>query len=179
MGVEKVFHCGFCTLWFTNDAEVLFLCLLLVFLYLTQICVCVCVYSSCWLAKVVSFLFSSFVSCMDCTCFLQVCSLSFPSEGFLKIIVVVVQLLSHVRFFATPWTAARQAPLSFAVSRSLLKFMSIDLVMLSNRLILYLPPPFQPFPALGSFPVSWLFPSDGHSIGASALASVLPWRSSG
>ena len=144
-------------------------CVYYLFSYLSLKFVCVCVYSSCWLAKVVSFLFSSFVSCMDCTCFLQVCSLSFPSEGFLKIIVVV-QLLSHVRFFATPWTAARQAPLSFAVSRSLLKFMSIDLVMLSNRLILYLPPPFQPFPALGSFPVSWLFPSYGHSIGASALA---------
>ena len=42
MGVEKVLLCGFCTLWFTNDAEVLFLCLLLVFLSLTQICVCVC-----------------------------------------------------------------------------------------------------------------------------------------
>ena len=48
-----------------------------------------------------------------------------------------VQLLSHVQLFATPWTAARQASLSsFTVSQSLLKFMSIELVMLSNHLIL-------------------------------------------
>ena len=36
--------------------------------------------------------------------------------------------LSHVRLFATPWTAARQASLSFSISRSLLKLMSIELV---------------------------------------------------
>ena len=46
------------------------------------------------------------------------------------------QLLSHVRLFATPWTAARQASLSFTISRSLLKFMSIESMMLSNHLIL-------------------------------------------
>ena len=40
--------------------------------------------------------------------------------------IIVVQLLSHVWFFATPWTAARQAPLSFTVSRSLLRFMSTE-----------------------------------------------------
>ena len=48
----------------------------------------------------------------------------------------IVQLLSRVQFFATPWAAACQAPLSSTVSRSLLKFMSIELVMLSNHLIL-------------------------------------------
>ena len=48
-----------------------------------------------------------------------------------------VQSLSHVRLFATPWTAARQAPLSFTISQSLLKFMSIELVMLCNHLFLY------------------------------------------
>ena len=50
--------------------------------------------------------------------------------------VVVVQLLSRVRLLATPWTAARQVYLSFTISWSLLKLMSIELVMPSNCLIL-------------------------------------------
>ena len=49
---------------------------------------------------------------------------------------VDVQSLSHVQIFATPWTAAHQASLSFTISWRLIKFMSIDLVMLSNYLIL-------------------------------------------
>ena len=51
-------------------------------------------------------------------------------------ISVVVQPLSCVWLFATPWTAARQASLSFTISRSLLKLMSIELAMPSNHLIL-------------------------------------------
>ena len=47
-----------------------------------------------------------------------------------------VQSLSHVQLFATPWTAARQASLSTTNSGSLLKLMSIELVMPSNHLIL-------------------------------------------
>ena len=47
-----------------------------------------------------------------------------------------VQSLSRVRFFASPWTAARQASLSIPDSQSLLRFMSIELVMPSNHLIL-------------------------------------------
>ena len=59
------------------------------------------------------------------------------SEGSGKqIYKALVQLLSHVRLFATPWTAARQASLSITNSRSLLKLMSIALVMPSNHLIL-------------------------------------------
>ena len=50
-----------------------------------------------------------------------------------------VQLLSHVRIFATPWTVARQASLSITNSWSLLKLMSIELVMPSNHLILFRP----------------------------------------
>ena len=50
-----------------------------------------------------------------------------------------VQLLSRVRLFATPRTAARQASLSFTISQSVLKFMSMESVMPSNRLILYRP----------------------------------------
>ena len=50
-----------------------------------------------------------------------------------------VQLLSHVRLFVTPWTAAHQASLSISNSWSLLKLMSIESVMLSNHLILCCP----------------------------------------
>ena len=52
---------------------------------------------------------------------------------------VVVHSLSCVPLFATPWTAACQASLSFAISRSLLKLMSIKSVMPSNYLILCCP----------------------------------------
>ena len=48
-----------------------------------------------------------------------------------------VQLLSHVRLFATPWTASRQACLSITNSQSLLKLMSIESMMPSNHLILF------------------------------------------
>ena len=47
-----------------------------------------------------------------------------------------VQLLSHVRLFVTPWAVARQASLSFTVSWSLLKLVSIELMMPPNSLIL-------------------------------------------
>ena len=50
-----------------------------------------------------------------------------------------VQLLSHVQLFATSWTAACQASLSITNSRSLLKLLSIELVMQSNHLILCCP----------------------------------------
>ena len=50
-----------------------------------------------------------------------------------------VQPLSHVRLFATPWTTACQASLSFTLSQSLLKLMSIELMMPSNHLILCCP----------------------------------------
>ena len=62
---------------------------------------------------------------------------SFPDETFLKI--RSVQSLSHVRLFATPWIAARQASLSITNSRSLPKLTSIELVMPSSHLILYHP----------------------------------------
>ena len=49
--------------------------------------------------------------------------------------VVVVHSLSHVQDFATSWTVALQAPLSFTISQSLLRFMSTEPEMLSNHLI--------------------------------------------
>jgi len=88
----------------------------------------------------------------------------------------VVQLLSHAWLFVTPWTAACQASLSFAISWSLLKLMSIKLMMPSNHLILCHPLFLLPsiFPNRRAFPMSWPFASGGQSIGASASASVLP-----
>ena len=58
-----------------------------------------------------------------------------------RILVVIVQLLSHVQFFVTPWTAACQASLSFTIYWSLLKLMSIELVDMisSNCFILFFP----------------------------------------
>ena len=54
-------------------------------------------------------------------------------------LLVVVQLLSCVWLFATPWTAARQACLSFTISQSLLKLKSTESMMPSNHLILCRP----------------------------------------
>ena len=91
-------------------------------------------------------------------------------------IVLLVQLLSRVRPFATPWIAAHQASLSFTITRSLLKLMSIEPVM--HPTILSSVVPFsscpQSFSASGSFPVSQLFASGGQNIGASASAPVPP-----
>ena len=90
--------------------------------------------------------------------------------------IVVVQSLSRVWLFVTPWTAAYQASLSFTISWSLFKLRSIELVMPSNHLILCSPfsPCPQSFPASGSYLMSQFLASGGQSIGASASASVLP-----
>ena len=87
-----------------------------------------------------------------------------------------VQLLSSVRIFVAPWTARRQASVSIANSRSLLKLISIGSVMPSNHLILCRPLLLLPqsFPASGSFQMSQLFASSGQSTGISASTSVLP-----
>ena len=53
--------------------------------------------------------------------------------------LAVVQSLSHVQLFATPWTAACQAPLSSTISQSLLKLMSIEMMMSFNHFALYHP----------------------------------------
>ena len=64
-----------------------------------------------------------------------------------------VQPLSRVQLFVTPWTAARQASLSITNSQSLLKLMSIELVMPSNYLILCRPLLLPPsiFPSIRVF----------------------------
>ena len=77
-----------------------------------------------------------------------------------------------------PWTVAHQAFLSFTFSHSLLKFMSIKSVMLSNHLILcsLLSLLSLIFPSMRGFPMSQLFASGSQSIGVSASASLISLR---
>ena len=69
------------------------------------------------------------------------------------IVCVVVQSLSHVQLFAAAWTAACQATLTFTVSQSVLRFMSIESVMSSKHLILCHPLLLLPsiFPSIRVF----------------------------
>ena len=86
----------------------------------------------------------------------------FPFSSFSSVsYLFVVQSQSCVRLFVTSWTAAHQAPLSSTVSRSLLKFTFIELVMLSSHLILCCPLLFLPS---GSFPMGQLSVSGVQSI---------------
>ena len=66
---------------------------------------------------------------------------------------IVVQSLSCVQYFVTPWTVAHQASLSFTISQSLLKLMTIELMMPSNDLILRHPLLLLPsiFPSIRVF----------------------------
>ena len=66
--------------------------------------------------------------------------ISILALGLAHIPSLVVQFISLIRLFGTLWTAARQVSLSFAVSQSLLRLMSIESVMPSNHLILLLLP---------------------------------------
>ena len=70
---------------------------------------------------------------------------------------VIVQSLSHVSLFVNPGTAVYQASLSLTNSQSLFKFMSIELVMPSNHLILCHPLLLLPsiFPSIGIFSTEW------------------------
>ena len=78
---------------------------------------------------------------------------SFPQFSFEDAFVTFAQSLSHVQLFVIPWTAAHQAPLSLTVSQSLLKFVPIESVVLSNNLILCCPLPLLPsvFPSIRVF----------------------------
>ena len=89
---------------------------------------------------------------------------------------MIVQLLSCVRLFSTPWTTAHQSLLSFTISR-----VCSDSCPLSQWCYLTISSSaglfsfcLQFFPASGSFPMSQLFASGGQSIGVSAIAAVLP-----
>ena len=87
-----------------------------------------------------------------------------------------VQSLNHVWLFATPWTATCQASLSFTNCRSLLKLMCIELVMLSDHLILCCPLFLLPsiFPSIRTFSNVSVLLIRWPNIGVSASASVLP-----
>ena len=96
---------------------------------------------------------------------------------FLTIAVIVItQSLRHVRLFVIPWL-----PHTRLLCPSLSPGVCSDSCLLSQWCYLTISSPFanlfsiclQSFPASGSFPRSWLFPSGGQSIGASASASVL------
>ena len=87
-----------------------------------------------------------------------------------------VQSLSRVQLFATPWIVARQASLSITNSRSLPNSCPSSQwchPAISSSVIPISSCP-QSLPASGSFLMSQLFASGGHSTGVSALASVLP-----
>ena len=72
----------------------------------------------------------------------------------LNMLLLLVSRFSRVRLCATPWIAAHQAPLSFSIYQSFLKFMSIESVMLSNHLIFCCPLLFLPsvFASIRVFP---------------------------
>jgi len=91
-------------------------------------------------------------------------------------IVVVFQSFSCILPFVAPWTAAMPGFPVLHRLPELLKFMSIELVMTSHHLVLCHPfsSCLQSFPPSESFLMIQLFTSGGQSIGASALASVLP-----
>ena len=87
---------------------------------------------------------------------------------------VVFQSLSCVQLFATPWTAAHQAPPTFIIFQSLFKLMSIESLMSSHHLILCCPLLLLPliFPGIRVFSNEWALCIRCQTIGASA--SVLP-----
>ena len=98
-------------------------------------------------------------------------------KGSSRRTVAVVQLLS-VQLFVTPWAAAHQPSLSFTISWSLLKLMSVQSVMPSNHLILCHPLLFQPsiFPSrsMGNIAPSGMAATTGGA-GSSCRRSVFAW----
>ena len=113
--------------------------------------------------------------CYFAQCLVYCLSVSFESFPYL---VFVVQSLSHVWLFATPWTAACQASLSFTISQSVLKLMFIESVMsstISSSVV-----PFssflQSFPASGFFPMSQLFTSGGQISPSNKYSGLISFR---
>ena len=100
-----------------------------------------------------------------------------------KVLDFVVQSLSRVRLFVTPWIAEHQASLSFTISQNLLKLMSMESLLPSNSDWVGILVPFssclQSFLASESFPVSQFFTSGGQNVGVSASPSVLPMNIQG
>ena len=94
---------------------------------------------------------------------------------------LVAQSLSRVQLFATPWTAARQASLSFTISWVCSNDVHRigDAIQPSHLLSSPSPPALRSFPASGSFLMSQLLASNDQSIGASASVPVLPMNIQG
>ena len=92
------------------------------------------------------------IKCWEDTVVLHTKKVAYRQEVFLTKFSSV-QSLSRVKLFATPWTTARQASLSIANTRSLLKLMSIESVVPSNHLILCYPLLLLPsvFPSIRVF----------------------------
>ena len=72
----------------------------------------------------------------SCTTYHSKWKVFFSKEPNFELIVVVVELLSCVQLFVTPWTTAHQISLSFTISRSLLRFTSIESLIEVNLMIL-------------------------------------------
>ena len=110
----------------------------------------------------------------DCTPVYREAELSTTNQGP-DAGVVVVQWLSLCLALCDPMDCSTPASLSFTISQSLLKLMSIESMMPSNHLILcHSLLLLSIFLCIRIFTVSWLFTSGGQSIGASASALVLP-----
>ena len=103
-----------------------------------------------------------------------------PDFHLLKVLLIFNsdQSLSLVWLFLTLWTASHKASLYITNSQSLLKLMSIKLVMPSHHFILCLPLLLLPliFPSIRIFSNESVLASGGQSIGVSASASVLPMK---
>ena len=104
--------------------------------------------------------------------FLSLCDFPLLFQQILQCFHIVVQSLSRVPLFATPWTAAHQTSLSLSPRVGLnscpLTWRCQSTILSSVALFSSCP---QSFPASGSFPMSWLFTSGGQSTRASTSPS--------
>ena len=91
--------------------------------------------------------------------FIYLFNLTSQSTFKMTVFIVIVQLLSHVWMCATTWTVSCHVLMSCTISWSLLKFMFIELVMLSNHLILCHPllPLSSVFPSIRVFSIELAF----------------------
>ena len=132
-----------------------FTCILTVktFIYCSKVTLCFCFYCVCCVIFLPAReLFFVFVFCFCfcfCFCFARLVDIKVKTLQFLLgVQFSSVQLLSHVRLFATPWITAHQASLSITDSRSSLRFTTIESVMPSSHFILCRPllllPPIPP-----------------------------------
>ena len=126
------------------------------------------------------------------TCITKGCShgrVSFSSETRHKLLglswsgghFVVVESFSSVCLFATPWTAAHQASMSFTISRSLLKLMFIESVMAYDRLILCHPLLLLPsvFCSIRIFSSEWVLRIRYPKYWSFGFSKVLPMNTQG